>query len=136
MAAIDDETKRRFKRRLRRRRSDAIALSQLADQKLERLLIRRFGKLISVRRFIGLWVVLFLLLILSNILQARNLSTYYQTLQPVPGGLYTEGIIGTFTNANPMFASGAVDTAVSHLVYYGLFKNRTPNNLVAHVGDS
>jgi peptide/nickel transport system substrate-binding protein len=48
----------------------------------------------------------------------------------VPGGLYTEGLIGNFTNANPMFANGAVNSAVSRLVFSGLFKYDTKNRLV------
>lgn len=130
MARIDDETKRRFRRRLRKRQKNALILGQQADQKIERLLIRRFDRLLSVRRFVLLWVSLLILLIFSGIFQARGLSQYYQSLQPVPGGLYSEGLIGSFTNANPMFANGAADTAVSHLVFNGLFKYNTKNQLV------
>jgi peptide/nickel transport system substrate-binding protein len=130
MAGIDNETKRRFKRRLRRRQKDALVLGQAADQKIERLLIRRFDRLLSVRRFVALWTSLLIILVLTGIYQARGLSNYYQTLQPVPGGLYTEGLIGTFTNANPLYASGAADTAVSRLVFSGLFKYDNKNALV------
>lgn len=130
MARLDDETKRRFKRRLRKRQKNALILGQQADQKIERLLIRRFDRLLSVRRFVLLWVSLLVLLVLSGIFQARGLSSYYQSLQPVPGGLYTEGLIGTFTNANPMFANGAADSAVSRLVFSSLFKYNNKNQLV------
>lgn len=130
MAGIDDETKKRLARRLRRRRSSARAFGHQADQQIERLLIRRFESLVSVRRFVALWVLLFLVLILTGVFQIRALSNYYQSLQPVPGGLYTEGLIGNFTDANPLYASGAADTAVSRLVFSGLFKYDTNNKLV------
>lgn len=130
MVGIDDNTKKRLARRLRRQRSTAVSLSQQADQKVERLLIRRFDRLLAVRRFVILWVSLFLVLIFAGIYQTRNLSQYYQSLQPVPGGIYTEGVIGNFTNANPLYASGAADTAVSRLVFSGLFKYDTNNKLV------
>jgi peptide/nickel transport system substrate-binding protein len=130
MAGIDEETKRRLKRRLRRRQKNALILGQQADQQIENLLIRRFDRLMSVRRFVTLWTTLLLILIFSGIYQAKSLSVYYQSLQPVPGGLYTEGLVGSFTNANPMYASGAADTAVSRLVFSGLFKYDTKNNLV------
>ena len=130
MAGIDDKTKRRLKRRFARRQKNALILGQQADQKIERLLIRRFDSLMSVRRFVALWTSLLLILVLSGIYQAKSLSDYYQSLQPVPGGLYTEGIIGNFTNANPLYATGAADTAVSHLVFSGLFKYNTKNALV------
>ncbi len=130
MAGLDDATKRRFARKLRRQRSTAVALGQQADQKIENLLISRFERLASVRRFVALWISLFLVLILAGIFQIRNLSAYYQLLQPVPGGLYTEGLVGNFTNANPLYATGAADTAISKLVFSGLFKYDTNNKLV------
>jgi peptide/nickel transport system substrate-binding protein len=136
MVGINDKTKKRFVRKLRRRQTSAVALGQQADQQIERLLIRRFERLLSVRRFVVLWISLFLVLILAGVFQTRNLSQYYQSLQPVPGGLYTEGLIGNFTNANPLYATGAADTAVSRLVFSGLFKYNTSNKLVGDLAKS
>ncbi|HEX5447634.1 MAG TPA: peptide ABC transporter substrate-binding protein [Candidatus Saccharimonadales bacterium] len=130
MVGIDDNTKKRIAKRLSRQKSTAVSLTQQADQKIERLLIRRFDRLISVRRFVFLWVLLFLVMILAGVYQIRGLSAYYQQLRPEPGGIYTEGLIGNFTNANPLFATGAADTAVSRLVFSGLFKYDSHNQLV------
>lgn len=120
----------RYVRKLRRQRKSAAALGQQADEKIENLLIRRFDRLVTVRRFVFLWITLFLVLMLAGVYQIRGLSAYYQTLKPVPGGLYTEGLIGNFTNANPLYATGAADTAVSRLVFSGLFKYDSNNKLV------
>ena len=136
MVGIDDDTKKRLGRKLRRRRTDATVLSRQADQQIEKLLIRRFEHLSSVRRFVSLWILLFLVLTLAGVYQIRALSNYYQSLQPVPGGLYTEGLIGNFTDANPLYASGAADTAVSRLVFSGLFKYNTSNQLVGDLAKS
>jgi peptide/nickel transport system substrate-binding protein len=130
MADVSDLPKKRSSRRFSRHRRNAAALGQQADQKIEKLLIRRFDRLASVRRFVALWILLFIALMFAGIYQFRNLSTYYQTLQPVPGGLYTEGLIGNFTNANPVYATGAADTAVSRLVFSGLFRYNNSNKLV------
>ncbi len=130
MPVVDDGTRRRWRRGFGRRRKNALQLGQQADQQIEKLLIRRFDRLLSVRRFIFLWVSLFLLLYLASFIQIRSLSSYYQTLKPVPGGLYSEGLIGTFSNANPIYASSASDTAVSHLVFSGLFRYSNDNVLV------
>jgi peptide/nickel transport system substrate-binding protein len=130
MVGIDPGTKKKFAKRLRRQRSAALTLSQQADQKIESLLIRRFDRLASVKRFVFLWISLLLIMMLAGIYQVRSLSTYYQSLQPVAGGLYTEGLIGNFTNANPIYASGAADTAISRLVFSGLVKFDTSNKLV------
>ena len=97
-------------------------MGQQADENIERLILRRLGRLVFVRRFIGLWTVLFLSIILASIIQLRGLGDYYQTLKPVAGGVYSEGLIGTFTNANPIYANGAADSTVSRLVFSSLFK--------------
>jgi peptide/nickel transport system substrate-binding protein len=128
MPVIDDLA-RRWRRVFRRRRRDAVELGQQADEQIERLLIRRLERLTSVRRFVGLWLALFFLLLVCGIAQIRSLSIYYQSLVPVPGGLYSEGIVGSFTTANPLSATGTADTTVSHLVFSGLFKYDNNNQL-------
>ncbi|MDO8591703.1 MAG: peptide ABC transporter substrate-binding protein [bacterium] len=127
---INDATKRRWRRGIRKGRRGAVELSQQADQQIEKLLLRRFDRLLSVRRFVFLWTMLFVTLILWTFFQSRSLSAYYQSLQPVPGGIYSEGIAGTFTNANPLYASSAPDRAASRLVFAGLLKYDNGNNLV------
>jgi len=133
---VDDRTKKLLKRKLNRGRSDAVMLSQQADDKLERLFIRRLGRLVAVRRFIILWGSLFVLLFIATFMQVRGISNYYQVLKPVPGGLYNEGIVGTFTNANPIYATGSADTAVSHLVFSGLFTYDDNNQLTGDLAKS
>ncbi len=130
MALIDEPAKRKMRRRLRRQQQSAVEFGQQADQHIEKLLIKRFERLISVRRFILLWTCLVMLLIFCQILQLRALSPYYQDLRPAAGGIFSEGLVGTFTNANPIYASGVADTAVSRLVFSGLFKYDNRNHLV------
>lgn len=130
MPVIDDATRRRWLKLFNRRRKDAAGLGQQADDQIEKLLIRRFDQLATVKRFVTLWVFLFILLFFTVISQIRSLSAYYQTLQPVAGGLYNEGVVGSFTNANPLYATGTADAIVSHLVFSGLFKYDNTNNLV------
>lgn len=136
MVGVNDQTKKEWRRKIRRRRRKAASLGQQADQKIESLLIRRFDRLVSVRRFVLLWVALFILLIIGGVLQFRALSTYYQSLKPAPGGIFNEGIIGSFTNANPLYASGTADTAVTRLVFSGLLKYDQTNNLVGDLAES
>lgn len=130
MAVMDGETKRRWRRGLRKSRRGAVELSQAADQQIEKLLLRRFDRLLSVRRFVFLWTLLFVILMLATFFQSKSLSSYYQSLKPVPGGIYTEGIVGSFSNVNPLYASSAPDTALSRLVFAGLLEYDSGNNLV------
>ncbi|MEX1995473.1 MAG: peptide ABC transporter substrate-binding protein, partial [Candidatus Saccharimonadales bacterium] len=136
MVGVKDQTKKEWRRKIRRRRREAVSLSRQADQKVENLLIRRFDRLVSVRRFVLLWVALFILLIIGSVLQFRALSSHYQALKPVSGGIFNEGIIGSFTNANPLYASGAADTAVTRLVFSGLLKYDQTNNLAGDLAES
>ncbi len=124
------ETKKRVQRFWRRRRKETIETVAQADQTIEKLLIRRFDRLGNVKRFTALWVGLFIFLIAASFWQARGLSPYYQKLEPVPGGLYSEGLVGSFTNASPLYATGAADSAVSRLIFSGLFGYNDKNVLV------
>lgn len=122
--------KLRFRRRLRLRKRQVEELGGLAEQQLEKNFFRRLERLVDVRRFVISWFVLLGLLAGILVVQIRDLGGYYQTPQPVPGGTYTEGILGSFTNANPIYAVSPVDSAVSHLVFAGLFKYDDKNHLV------
>ncbi len=127
---INRTTKLRWRRRLRRGRFQVENLSVQAEQGLEQHFFKRLGRLGSVRRFVFSWVSLILLLGLGVILQVRALSPYYQTVQPASGGIYTEGILGTFTTANPLYASGPVDSSVSKLIFAAPMKYNAQNKLI------
>lgn len=124
-----DMSQKRLRSLVKRRQKGAKELTSQADQQIEKLLIRRFDRLVSVKRFMFLWVALFVLLFLATVAQLRALSPYYQSLQPIPGGLYNEGLVGSFTNASPLYASSSADSAVSRLVFSGLLRYDTSNNL-------
>jgi peptide/nickel transport system substrate-binding protein len=106
-----------------------------AEDQIERLFFRRLNRLVDVRRFIVTWILLLVLLIGGLVAQTRGLTNYYQKLSPVPGGTYTEGIIGSYTNANPLYATDAVDSAVSRLIFSGLLKYDKDNHLVGDLAD-
>jgi len=124
------------KRLLRLRRKQVAALGGRAEDQLERNFIRKFGRFQSVRRFVVGWVLLFILLIGITIVQTRALGGYYQSVQPVAGGMYSEGIIGSYTNANPLYATGLVNDAVAKLVFAGLFTYDKNNKLVGDLAQS
>lgn len=87
----------------------------------------------KVKRFAFGWIALVLLLVITTVIQTLALSTTYQTEKPIAGGSYHEGIIGTFSTASPLYATGAVDVAVSRLVFDGLFKYDNTNMLVGNL---
>lgn len=120
----------RFRRRVRKGQQRAEGLGGKTEERLNQHFVKRLGNLTHVRRFVVSWVLLMVLLIGGLFIQNLSLSNYFQTLRPVPGGIYNEGILGTFTNANPMYATNNVDTSVSKLLFAGLFTYNGRNQLV------
>jgi peptide/nickel transport system substrate-binding protein len=133
---IDRTTKLRWRRRLRRKQRQVEDFGYQAEDNLERHLFKRLSRLTQVRRFIAGWVVLFILLIGGVFLQNRSLGAYYQVPKPAPGGIFTEGILGSFTNANPIYGASSVDNSVGRLVFSGLFKFDQNNLLTPDLAKS
>ncbi|MDB5186430.1 MAG: hypothetical protein JWL85_953, partial [Candidatus Saccharibacteria bacterium] len=132
---MDRSTRLRWRRQYRRSKRQVEDFGTQTENNLERLFFRRIHRLIEVRRFVFSWLLLLSLLIIGVVLQTRGLSSYYQELKPSPGGIYTEGVIGSFTNANPLYAVGSVDASVSHLVFAGLMKYDQNNRLVGDLAE-
>jgi peptide/nickel transport system substrate-binding protein len=126
----------RFRRGIRKQRKQVEQLSQTAEAQLERNFFRRLSKFGSVGRFVTGWVLLCILLIGCLVAQIQALGAYYQSTQPVAGGIFREGIVGTFTNANPVYATSDVNVAVSRLIFDGLFKYNDQNQLVGDLASS
>lgn len=123
-------------RRLRVGIGQAKGLSLQAEQQFEKNLVGRFEKLNPVRRFVAGWVGLLILLLIGLVIQTLALSGYYQTLESVPGGIYNEGVLGRFTNANPLYATSDADASVSHLIFAGLLKYDGQGELAGDLASS
>lgn len=125
-----------MRRRFRRHKNQVEQLGLQTEDTIEKHFFKRFDRLINVRRFIAAWVVLCLFLIGAVLYQTSLLAKYYKTDVPVAGGTFTEGILGSFTNANPIYATGPVDGAVSRLLFAGLLKYDSNNKLVGDLAES
>ena len=128
--------KLRFRRRLKRSQRQVEGIGVHAEAGLEQHFFKRLPKLGHVWKFMTTWVLLLVLLGGCVVVQTESLSSHFQTTQPVPGGTYTEGVLGTFTNANPIYATSEVDTTVSHLIFAGLLKYNESNQLVGDLANS
>ena len=127
---VSQATKLQLRRLLRRRQRSTEDTIQEVSEQFDKNFIRRFGRLKQVRRFTIGWLLLTGLLIIATVMQIIGLSGAYQSEQPVPGGAFHEGLVGTFSTANPLYANGTVDIAVSRLVFAGLLKYDDTNTLV------
>lgn len=73
-----------------------------------------------VRRVVFFWVGSVLLVTLLSFLQLRALRPYYMQYAGQPGGIYTEGIVGSITTINPILAESGANADASRLVFGGL----------------
>lgn len=128
--------KSRFRRLFRLRKRQVEDIGSRAEQQLERNFLRKFPRLRPVGRFVAVWVALVIVLAGCVVVQTRALSGYYKTLQPAPGGIYSEGMVDSYTNANPLYATGSANRAVSKLLFAGLFKYDERNHLVGDLARS
>lgn len=135
MSLFDRTTKLRWRRRFRRSKKHVEDFGTNAEQNIEQHFFKRLSRLTRVRRFIAAWVLLFILLIGGVLYQTRALGDYYLQPTPAAGGIYTEGIFGTFSNANPIYVASSVDNSVERLVFSGLFKYDQNNNLVGDLAE-
>ncbi len=135
---LSNDAQKRAKRILGKHtgKSSRTNLVAIAEEQFERNVIRRFGKLWPVRRFVAVWLLLCVVLVGGVVAQTRALAGYYQALEPTPGGIYHEGIIGSYTNANPLYVTGQVNDAVSKLLFSGLFSYDEQNRLTGDLAKS
>lgn len=132
---IDRSTKLRWRRRFRRSKQQVEDLGQQTEVQLERHFFTRLSRLTKVRRFMAAWLLLFVLIIGGVLYQARSLGQFYLQPTPTDGGVFTEGVLGSFRNANPLYASGSADSSVERLVFSGLFRFDQNNNLVGELAE-
>lgn len=126
---INRTTKLRFRRHVKQRQRQIEGISSSTEEHFDKHFFRRLGRLYEVRRFIASWVLLVVLLIAAVVVQTRALGDYFLKLVPTAGGIYAEGMIGSYTNANPIFATTDVDTSISHLLFSGLLTYDNDNKL-------
>lgn len=133
---IDRATKLRWRRRVKQRQRQIEGIGSQTEEHIDKHFFRRLGRLYEVRRFIMSWILLVLVLIAGLIIQTRALGDYYLKLVPVKGGIYSEGMIGTYTNSNPIFAANDVNLSVSRLLFAGLLTYDNDNRLTNDMAES
>lgn len=133
---IGKYTHLRTKRRFRKRKKQVVGLSQNANKQIDRHIFRRWHNFRGSGRFTFTWVGFVIILIIAVAIQTRALGRYYLVPQPVAGGVYTEGVVGVFSNINPIYIANDVDASVSKLVFSSLFDYDSSNQLVNDLAQS
>ncbi len=132
---INRHSRQNMRRRIRAHKRQFSDIGGNANKQLDRHIFRRWHNLKDARRFIVVWVLLIVVLIMGIVVQTRVLGKYYLEPTAISGGVVSEGMVGTFSNANPIFASSTIDSSVSRLVFAGLLtydeKNKLTGDLAA-----
>lgn len=133
---INRHTRQRLRRRIRTRKRQVVEISGSANKQLDRHVFRRWHNLKDARRFMIFWIMLVVVLIAGTVMQTRALGRYYLEPTPVNGGVISDGMVGTFSNANPIFTANTVDSSVSRLIFSGLLTYNEQNQLVGDLAAS
>ena len=129
-------TRSKLKRKYRARKKSIKELGASANKNIDRHIFRRWTNLQNAKRFILGWLTLVVLLITGVALQTSALGKHYLAPAPVDGGVITEGIKGTFTNGNPLYASAVVDSSVAKLVFSSLMTYDSQGRLTGDLAKS
>lgn len=130
---INREKRLKVRRRFKLRKRKVQDASKQAEAVVNKHFFRRLNRFLYVRRFVFSWILLVVLMGGRVIVQNKSLTNIYQEETPTSGGSYIEGQLGSFTNANPMYAATDIDKTVSELVFSGLLKYDQDNDLVGDI---
>lgn len=133
---MNKDTKLLFSRILKRQKRAIEDIGGSTEKTIDRHFFGRLDHLKNVKRQVAGWVVLVLLVVFVGFLQFGVLQDKYQSEQFVAGGIFTEGIVGSYTNSNPIYATASVDTSVSKLLYSGLFSYDENNKVVPDLAET
>ncbi len=132
---IDRKFRLVLRRKYRQSRKQVESIGTQTEDNMEKHFFRRLVKLGLVKRFLISWVLLLVIMAGGILQQFRTLTNYYTVLKPTSGGIFTEGIVGTFSNASPLYATSGIDASVSRLIFASLFKYDQSNQLVGDLAE-
>ncbi len=96
-----------------------VARKWLANY-LDRHVYGAWQKLGPLRWMFVSWVAIMVVSLWGVLSYSANLSKFYITTQPVPGGVYTEGLLGEVRILNPVLPENTATSDVNRLVFNGL----------------
>lgn len=119
----------------RRTRRGLEQLLGSAGEEIDKNFLGRLGRVRTIWQFLAVWLLAAGAVLAGLLIQISGLRPYYQVLRPTPGGMYSEGMEGAFTTANPLYAVSDIDTSVSRLLFAGLLAYDSQNHLVGDLAD-
>lgn len=133
---IDKTTRLRIRRVYRRRQKQVGAVASAADTHFDKNFVGRLDRLLDVQRFVFGWVFLVIALTVMVVFQTVGLNQYYLKRGAIAGGVLNEGMVGSLSNINPIYAGGQVDSSLSRLVFAGLLRYNDEGALAGDLASS
>lgn len=124
-----DYFKFRFQRWLRRTKKELKLWRAWWELYVERHIWGKWRQLSIIRRLVLGWWGVVLLSGFGLLLQNASLKDHYIVEQPVAGGDYVEGVIGTVKNLNPALPESSAASDINRLIFSGLVRH-TPDRQV------
>lgn len=109
----------------------ALDLQTSSTKHVDKYVRKRTKNIAGLRRFMISWLALVILLCVVTMGSLVQLLAAARTAAPVDDGAYTEGMVGTLSNLNPLFGSGALDDSASRLMFNGLLRYDTNGTLTS-----
>lgn len=110
--------------------SHATKIQVSSSQHVTKHVLKKAKKFSDVRRFVVGWLLVVGLLCAATISTLIYVNRAATINAPSDGGTYTEGLIGTVNNLNPLFATGGVDDSATKLMFNGLLKYNSRGELI------
>lgn len=126
----------RIQRQLRRWRRDFRFLKSATSNYLMLNVWGKWRQLGIIRRLILSWWGIILISLALLGWQWQNLQAYYVRPLPIPGGQYTEALVGNVKNINPIMPEGAATSSASKLVFSGLTRYNSKRQLEGDLATS
>ncbi len=98
-----------------------------------------FGKwrqFAMIRRFVVVWGLIILATLGGLVLQIRALERQGMILQALPGGSYSEAVVGSVKNINPILPEDSASADATKLIFSGLTRFDTQGNLTSDLAES
>ena len=113
----------------------AVDLQVSSTKHLNKHISKKVGNIKGSKRFVFGWLLLVILLIVICSFSFVYVNRSSQQISARNGGTYTEGVVGSFHNLNPLFSSGAIDDSVSRLIFNGLLRYDDEGSLVPDLAE-
>ncbi|MDO4729753.1 MAG: hypothetical protein Q4A96_00970, partial [Candidatus Saccharibacteria bacterium] len=103
--------------------------NERANQHFERLFVKRWKNLRSVRLWILEWGLLSLVVFLLAIVQLYWYDDAYKSTTYVNGGDYSEATLGEVKSMNPLYAASSSEKTLAKLLFANLMSPDTTGHM-------